>query len=419
MVIIVNTVAKQCFRDDQAEWQRLVYKLGEISRFEEIIEVLPMPKDYIILRNDTRRGSLTGTISSMGSTDLSMDPISDVKKRPPSVLSQKNATLSVIMESKVKKECVLDHSVYELILLDYLHSNTEKFSDLITKWPMVYQSDTIINAVLGQIQAEGNTIELLKSLSILYKNTNQYEKSVYFGMLCNENNLFEIIESKNMIGLVHDNLLLFLNYTRKQFTSLEKFVDSKQLLYLSTNLDHILPSYAIEILKKDEELLFSYEKVITTKDINQIPNEHNALIKLYLKYQPNELLNFLRLSSHYSYPFAYKLCSNLDLISEMLYLLGKMGDNSKALKLIIERLKDVEMAIDFAKEQNDDELWEEFLEYSMDKPDFIVGLLQNLASFIDPRRVIERIPDGLEIPHLKNAIIKTMSDCSVQVFKTN
>lgn len=38
---------------------------------------------------------------------------------------------------------------------------------------------------------------------------------------------------------------------------------------------------------------------------------------------------------------AYKLCSEKDLVPEMVYLLGKIGNNKKALNLIIERLDDV------------------------------------------------------------------------------
>lgn len=38
---------------------------------------------------------------------------------------------------------------------------------------------------------------------------------------------------------------------------------------------------------------------------------------------------------------AYKLCSENDLVPEMVYLLGKIGDNKRALNLIIERLDDV------------------------------------------------------------------------------
>lgn len=70
----------------------------------------------------------------------------------------------------------------------------------------------------------------------------------------------------------------------------------------------------------------------------------------------------------------------------MVYLLGRMGNNKQALMLIIERLGDVKgvgchvssmgkirtdslgQAIDFAKEQNDHDLWEDLLTYSETKP---------------------------------------------------
>ena len=71
----------------------------------------------------------------------------------------------------------------------------------------------------------------------------------------------------------------------------------------------------------------------------------------------------------------------------MVFLLGRVGDNRRALNLIIERLGDVNrvrsllksvqiafidfdisQAIDFAKEQHDDELWEDLLRYSETRP---------------------------------------------------
>lgn len=52
----------------------------------------------------------------------------------------------------------------------------------------------------------------------------------------------------------------------------------------------------------------------------------------------------------------------------MVFLLGRMGNNKKALYLIIDRLGDVNRAIDFAKEQHDDDLWEDLLRYSETRP---------------------------------------------------
>ena len=67
-------------------------------------------------------------------------------------------------------------------------------------------------------------------------------------------------------------------------------------------------------------------------------------------------------------PQAYNVCNKRDLVLEMVFLLGRMGNNKKALYLIIDRLGDVNRAIDFAKEQHDDDLWEDLLRYSETRP---------------------------------------------------
>lgn len=72
-------------------------------------------------------------------------------------------------------------------------------------------------------------------------------------------------------------------------------------------------------------------------------------------------------------------------------------------------------AIDFAKEQKDHDLWEDLLTYSETRPLFIRGLLENVATEIDPLWLIRRIKNGLEIPGLKPALIKILQDYNLQV----
>lgn len=45
-----------------------------------------------------------------------------------------------------------------------------------------------------------------------------------------------------------------------------------------------------------------------------------------------------------------------------------MGNSRRALQMIMEELRDVDKAIEFAKEQDDAELWEDLILYSIDKP---------------------------------------------------
>ena len=45
-----------------------------------------------------------------------------------------------------------------------------------------------------------------------------------------------------------------------------------------------------------------------------------------------------------------------------------MGNLIQALKMIMDGLQDVNHAIEFCKEQNDEELWENLIAYSMERP---------------------------------------------------
>ena len=60
------------------------------------------------------------------------------------------------------------------------------------------------------------------------------------------------------------------------------------------------------------------------------------------------LLPVFRASNSYDLEKAYKLCQERDLVPEMVYLLGRMGNNRQALMLIIERLADVQEVMGFS-----------------------------------------------------------------------
>jgi len=101
-------------------------------------------------------------------------------------------------------------------------------------------------------------------------------------------------------------------------------------------------------------------------------------------------MGYLRASNYYSLEKAYEVCKERDFVPEMVFLLGRMGNSKQALMLIIERLGDVQrvshspldavtvgiwaergdirQAIEFAREQADEDLWEDLLRYSESKP---------------------------------------------------
>lgn len=65
-------------------------------------------------------------------------------------------------------------------------------------------------------------------------------------------------------------------------------------------------------------------------------------VELYAEYEYPRLLEYLRASNYYSLERAYRICQERDFVPEMVFLLGRMGNNKQALMLIIQRLGDVQ-----------------------------------------------------------------------------
>lgn len=88
-------------------------------------------------------------------------------------------------------------------------------------------------------------------------------------------------------------------------------------------------------------------------------------MQLYAEYDQSRLLPFLRVSNQYSLDQAYEICKSRGLVKEQVYILSRMGNIHDALQLIIKELADIPQAIDFAKNQNDNELWDSLIDWAV------------------------------------------------------
>ncbi|CAC5393534.1 VPS41 [Mytilus coruscus] len=108
-------------------------------------------------------------------------------------------------------------------------------------------------------------------------------------------------------------------------------------------------------------------------------------------------------------------CELRNLIPEQVFLLGRMGNVKQALKLITEKLQDVNKAIEFCKDHNEPELWEDLIQSSLDKPFFIKVLLHNIGTHVDPIILIDKIQEGMEIEGLRDSLVKILQDYYLQI----
>ncbi|KAG0200623.1 Vacuolar protein sorting-associated protein 41 [Mortierella sp. GBA30] len=348
------------------------------------------------------------------------------------------------------KEPTLSDTIYELVLAYFLkHDHQSLFKTIKSFPPGLYNIQNVIVAVEDRLKQDKDNVLLMESLAELYTRDEQADKALEYFLRLRRPNVFDLIREHNLFSAVRDKAVLLMDFDQYLYdqTKLEQEKvresepkDDKMKVVPSvqeeappepTAEDELIKGPAVQLmvhhtdeipikrvvpqLKGYPRLLHIYLDALFVRDPHLGFEFHNLQVELYAAYAPTKLIDFLRASNYYSMEKAYRACEQRDLVTEMIYLLGRMGDNKKALMLIIERLGDVERAINFAKEQNDDDLWEDLLKYSMDKPHFIRGLLQNVGTEIDPIRLIRRIPNGLEIPDLRPALMKILQDFNLQM----
>ncbi len=328
----------------------------------------------------------------------------------------------------------LSEMIYDMILAHFLQHDLEKLLETIREWPPeIYSTPAVVLAIEDRLKSSGDRKEeagteklLMECLAEIYIRNRQPGKALQYYLRLRRANVFDLIRENNLFTAVQDQALLLIEFeedlkTRRSSTTTkpQSSAPSKHGAAIDLLVDH---TYSIPIgrvihqLESHPRYLYMYLDALFDRDPHQVTPFSDLQVKLYAEYEQPRLMSYLRaMSSFYSFEKAYKICESHDYVPEMVFLLGRVGDNKRALSLIIERLGDVERAIDFAKEQNDDDLWEDLLGYSESRPAFIRGLLENVGAEIDPIRLIRRIKNGLEIPGLKAALIKILSDFTLQI----
>ncbi|KAI0940385.1 hypothetical protein AcV5_001504 [Taiwanofungus camphoratus] len=346
------------------------------------------------------------------------------------VFAQKHQ-LQAIIPYVPTESPTLGHLVYEMILAYFLSHDRQALLQTIKNWPKgIYDISAVIVAVQSELDRAPSSssmnpttpdaIILMECLAELYTTNRQPGKALPFFLRLRRPNVFGLIRENNLFTAVQDQVLLLVEFDLELMEKRKRNgdeVDPEQSTAITLLVDHM---HSIPIgrvfhqLQSQSYYLYLYLDALFKKDPHLTSEYADSQVKLYAEYAPHRLIDFLRASNYYSLEDAYNICSDRDLVPEMVFLLGRMGNNKRALTLIIERLGDVNRAIDFAKEQHDDDLWEDLLKYSETRPAFIRGLLENVGAEIDPIRLIRRIKNGLEIPGLKGALIKILHDFNLQ-----
>ncbi|XP_046655188.1 vacuolar protein sorting-associated protein 41 homolog [Daphnia pulicaria] len=304
-------------------------------------------------------------------------------------------------------ECRLDPHIYEMVLFEFLKTDSAGFLRLVREWsPTLYNIAAVMNAVLEHIlRHDPDDTTLLEALAILYSHEKKYDRALAMYLKLQHADVFRLIAQHQLFTTVHDKILALM----------ELDVNQACTLFLEHS-EHIPSDLVVSRLQTKPQLLFKYLDALYLKEPKEGSRKfHGLLVSLYAEYAQEKLLSFLRSSDYYPIQDALDTCQQRGYIPEMIFLLARMGNTRDALRLIMGQLKDIDQAIEFCKTYDDPELWEQLIGYSLAKPEFVNVLLRNIGTHVDPRLLIQRIEYGVEVPGLRDSLVKILHDYNLQI----
>jgi vacuolar protein sorting-associated protein 41 len=348
-------------------------------------------------------------------------------------------------------------AIFEIILGHYAEHDRPRFKELLDEWPSdLFEISSITSVVQDQLRGGDVTKGsedwrlLQDGLAKLCLADGHYEDALRCYIdLQDADTVLSLIKDNHLVDAIADDIPSFVlirispgqlkSASREELEGLAS--DPIRVLVDEATAGTVDPEDVVTQLDKPNlrPFLYFYLRALWRGEGTQHETElprvgHSAVatslvadtgkqhveqfadiaIDLFAEYDRSLLMEFLQGSTAYTFAKAVQICEKKHYVEELVYLLSKTGQTKKALFLIIDELKDVSKAIAFAKEQDDQSLWDDFLEYSMSRPSFISGLLSEVGTAIDPITLVKRIPSGLEVEGLKDGLKKMIREYDLQ-----
>lgn len=302
----------------------------------------------------------------------------------------------------------LDKQTYDHIFEELLEKDPMRFLIAIKEIPSkLYDLQSIYERTVSHLNGDPKNLVLNEALAEMYTRMGKFEEAVNIYLDCNDKSkIFSLIRTNGLVSILRDRVDRLMQMDADETSQL-----------LIENIEMIPPKDIISKLERDKSKLYllSYLHRMVLKDPDSCIEYHDLMVRLYAQHQKGSLMNFLKLSTNYRLEEALSVCQEANLIKEVVYLYGRMGDLRIALKYITES-QGIGEAVEFCKEHQDPELWQDLIAYSMDKPEYVGVLLKNIGTHInDPIGLIDRIPVGCEIEGLMPALVKILQDYQLQI----
>eukprot|EP01100_Stratorugosa_tubuloviscum_P003657 TRINITY_DN188_c2_g2_i1.p1 TRINITY_DN188_c2_g2~~TRINITY_DN188_c2_g2_i1.p1 ORF type:complete len:925 (-),score=372.33 TRINITY_DN188_c2_g2_i1:105-2879(-) len=407
-------VAKLCDKDDYVNW--LVSKL----KFKEALEQATIYEQqlYTISKIDVGQKYLDDLLKSKNTKEAAKlcSQILRTSKQWEEWI-YKFITVRKLMDLAPfipYKEPILSPMVYEAALKCLLDMDTPLFVEIVKKWPSnLYNIQAVIVAILDLLKNSQDQI-LMDALVELYSLDKQYNKALFINLKMKTVKSFELIRQHNLFNEIQDQIaLLFAANPEEAINLLVNNIDTVGIHQVVKQMEQNGPKQLAD--KKSEIYLHQYLDALFSKDPKLTRDFHQKQLEFYCKYEPEKLSFFLNKSDDYDLAKAIALCEKHERYNESVFLYVKTGKPERALEILIDNVKDLKQAIEFAQIQNDEALWAKLVDQCIKIPDFIGGLLDSIGSNVDPIKIIKRIDKKQVITGLRDKLVKLLSDYNLQM----
>ncbi|KAL3991177.1 hypothetical protein ACH3XW_34810 [Acanthocheilonema viteae] len=322
---------------------------------------------------------------------------------------QNNVVLQLAKYLPVK-DPQLEPECYQCVLIAALHNHPVLFYNLVKVWnPDLFRVGAITDMAMKRIihenvnpLSENDAVAIYRSLARLYLYERKYDRALMLYIMLNDKTVFQVIEKYHLFDLVKNDLTKLMgidtNLTIRLLIENAGSLPTKTILTQLAMYPKLQMAYLNSLFERNEG-----EEFI------------DFAIGLYAENEPRLLLPFLRKTAVYDIAKAIDICEKKQYINEMVYLLGRSGNRMKALDLLVNKLGCIGSAIDFCRENDESDLWNSLVDAAVKQPDHITELLNTAGKYVNPLNIIEKIPEQMNIPGLRNLLVKILRDYELLV----
>ena len=402
-------------RDD--EWIRAA---------EFLIELLP-PLNQTISVGDNESGELTveGNLQELDQQEDQTNSSEKGKEELKEWVDNWETWCRIFISSNHVEELtqvipvttLISKDIYDDILKYWIENSNDgsKLKSLISAWSIDVYNVENIQKILEQKVIENNTSSRLLLLLLLlfepclielYNKTNQQASAVPYLVKLKDENIIMYLDQNHLLLNFISEIPKFIELQVGGEDNLHKLpiqqLQDELMQTMDILIEHrmeISPHQLVPLFRQANLAILNYFYLfrLQSVDVTMVQDFGNELVELYANFNRLQLLPFLTHNDNYDVDLAIETCQLREYFSELVYLFGKIGENKRAINLVIHKLDDAKLAIEFATRLKDQDTWDIVIDESMTRPHFIRQLIElsdldeSINQFYDPMTILNKL----------------------------